>query len=79
MAGEDMIMAHPGEIRRLHVIRKVLEGVIKQVEAAEILSLSGRQIRRIVKRIRCEGTEGSFTNREGEHRIGGHPIRLRTK
>jgi transposase-like protein len=58
MAGEDMIMAHPGEIKRLHVIRKVLERVIKQVEAAEILSLSGRQIRRIVKRIRREGDRG---------------------
>ena len=58
MAGEDMIMIHQGELKRLHVIRKVLERVIKQVEAAEILSLSGRQIRRIVKRIRGEGDRG---------------------
>jgi len=58
MAKEDMIMARPGELRRLHVIEKVLEGMIKQVEAAEILSLSGRQIRRIVKRIRSEGSRG---------------------
>jgi len=58
MAGEDMIMIHQGELKRLHVIKKVLERVIKQVEAAEILSLSGRQIRRIVKRIRGEGDRG---------------------
>src|SRR4030042_6700116 len=58
MAGEDMIMARPGELKRLHVIRKVLERVIKQVEAAEILSLSGRQILSIVKRIRREGDRG---------------------
>ena len=58
MAGEDMVMIRPGELKRLHVIRRVLERVIKQVEAAEILSLSGRQIRRIVKRIRSEGDRG---------------------
>jgi hypothetical protein len=58
MAGEDKIWIGQGELKRLHVIRKVLERVIKQVEAAEILSLSGRQIRRIVKRIRGEGDRG---------------------
>jgi hypothetical protein len=49
MAEEDIIMARPGELKRLHVIKKVLEGMIKQGEAAEILSLSSRQIRRIVR------------------------------
>src|SRR5512136_3015317 len=58
MAGEDIIMMHQREVKRLHVIQKVLERVIKQVEAAEILSLSGRQIGRIVKRIRREGDRG---------------------
>ncbi len=58
MAGEDMIMARQGELKRLHVIQKVPERVIKQVEAAEILSLSSRQIRRIIKRIRLEGERG---------------------
>lgn len=58
MAREDMIMMDQREVKRLHVIQKVLERVIKQVEAAEILSLSGRQIRRIVKRIRREGDRG---------------------
>jgi hypothetical protein len=72
MAGEDMIMAHQGELKRLHVIRKVLERVIKQVEAAEILSLSGRQIRRIVKRIRCEGDRGIV------HQSRGRPSNRRT-
>ena len=83
MAGEDMIMAHPGEIRRLHVIRKVLEGVIRQVEAAEILSLSGRQIRRIVKRIRCEGdrgivhqSRGRASNRRTPDKVKDKVIRL---
>jgi len=71
MAGEDMIMARQGELKRLHVIQKVLEGIVKQVEAAEILSLSGRQIRRIVKRIRSEGNRGII------HRSRGRPSNRR--
>jgi transposase-like protein len=71
MAGEDMIMVGQGELKRLHVIRKVLERVIKQVEAAEILSLSGRQIRRIVKRIRSEGDRGVI------HKSRGRPSNRR--
>lgn len=66
MAGEDMIMARQGELKRLHVIDKVLEGILKQVEAAEILSLSGRQIRRIVKRIRKEGSRGIIHRSRGK-------------
>lgn len=71
MAGEDMIMARQEELKRLHIIEKVLEGMLKQVEAAEILSLSGRQIRRIVKRIRKEGRRGIL------HRSRGKPSNRR--
>jgi hypothetical protein len=71
MAGEDIIMARQGELKRLHVIQKVLEGIIKQGEAAEILSLSGRQIRRIVRRIRSEGSKGII------HRSRGKPSNRR--
>ena len=65
MTGEDMIMVRQGELRRLHVIQKVLEKVLKQRGAAEILSLSGRQIRRIVKRIRSEGSRGVIHKSRG--------------
>jgi transposase len=58
MAAEGIIMASQGELRRLHVIQKVLEGGLKQVEAAEILSLSSRHIRRVVKRVEQEGARG---------------------
>jgi hypothetical protein len=33
MAEEDMIMARQGELKRLHVIEKVLEEIVKQAEA----------------------------------------------
>ncbi len=67
MAGKDIIMATQEELRRLHVIEKVLERGLKQVEAAEILSLSSRQIRRMVKRVKEEGQRGIV------HRSRGQP------
>jgi transposase len=67
MAPEGIIMATREELRRLHVVEKVLEGGVKQVEAAEILSLSFRHIRRVVKRVRQEGQRGIV------HRLRGRP------
>jgi len=67
MAGEGIIMATQEELRRLYVIQKVLEGGLKQVEAAEILSLSSRQIRRVVRRVKREGQRGIV------HRSRGRP------
>ncbi len=58
MAGEDIIMASQKELKRLYVIRKVMEKVIRQVKAAEILFLSVRQIRRLVQQVRMEGDRG---------------------
>ncbi len=71
MAGEDIIMATPEELRRLHVIQKVLEGGLKQLEATEILSLSSRHIRRVVKRVKQEGERGIV------HRLRGRPSHRR--
>ena len=58
MAGEDIIMLNKKELKRLHIVKKAFEGVIKQVEAGEILGLSERQIRRLVKEVRKEGDRG---------------------
>ena len=66
MAREDMIMASQEELKRLHVIRKVLERAIKQVRAAEILCLSSRQIRRLVERVRREGDRGIVHKSRGK-------------
>lgn len=71
MAREDMIMASQEELKRLHVIRKVLERAMKQVRAAEILSLSSRQVRRLVKRVKGEGDRGIV------HRSRGKPSNRR--
>lgn len=62
MAERGIIMVRQKELKVLHVIHKVIEGEITQVRAAEIISLSERQIRRIVKRILEEG-DGSIQHR----------------
>lgn len=67
MAGKDIIMATQEELKKLHVVRKALENSITQNEAAEILDLSGRQVRRIASRIRLEGDEGVI------HKLRGKP------
>ncbi len=56
----------------MHVIHKVIEGAITQAQAAEMISLSERQVRRIVKRIRDEGDGGiqhRSRGRESNHRL----------
>jgi len=66
-----MIVARPKELRKLYVIRKVLDKEIWQEKASEILSLSSRQIRRIIKRVRLEGDKGVI------HKSRGRPSNRR--
>jgi transposase len=58
MAERDIITMKQKELKQLHVIHKVLEGALTQRQAAEIVSLSERQIRRITRRIETEGDKG---------------------
>jgi len=58
MAERDILTMSQKELKHLHVIHKVIEGTLTQVQAAEIILLSERQIRRIVKRIEAEGDKG---------------------
>lgn len=67
MAGKDIITMSQKELKRLHIIRKILDKRLKQVNAVEILGLKDRQIRRIVKRVREEGDKGIV------HKLRGLP------
>ena len=51
----DIIMATQAELKRLHVIKKILEGSITQTKAAELLWLSVRQVKRLVKKVKLTG------------------------
>jgi transposase len=83
MGREDRIVMSVKELRRFHVIEQVLEQKMKQVEAAEVLGLSDRQIRRLLKRVRVEGegglihrSRGRPSNRAMDGRIKSRLLRL---
>ena len=52
---KDIIMATRVELKRLHAIKKILEGGITQAKASEMLSLSVRQVKRLVKKVKLTG------------------------
>lgn len=85
MAEKDMVMLRQKDLKRLHVIHKVLEGTMTQAEAAELISLSERQIRRIAKRIRqegdkgiCHAARGKPSHRKLPKKLKNHIVRLYT-
>ena len=67
MAEKDIIMATQEELKRLNVIHKVLDKSITQTEAAGILDLTDRHIRRMAARIAKEGDKGIV------HKLRGQP------
>ena len=58
MGRKDKIIMSMRELKRYVVIQQVLERKMTQVEAAEVLELSDRHIRRVVKRVGVEGEHG---------------------
>lgn len=66
MTGKDIIMMNQKERKRIHIIRNVIDKRMEQKEAAEMLLLSCRQIRRIVKRIKEEGDKGIIHKSRGK-------------
>ena len=58
MAEEDKIIMSKKEVNRLYVIHQAIEKAISQDQAAEILGLTDRQVRRIARIVRLEGDAG---------------------
>jgi hypothetical protein len=54
----DMITMSRREAKRLHVIHQALDKKITQKKAAELVGMSSRQLRRILRRVRKEGDDG---------------------
>lgn len=67
MTGKDIIMARNSELKRLYVIKQVIEKKIKRIKACELLLLGYRQVSRIIKRIKENGDAGII------HRSRGKP------
>lgn len=53
------------EVDRWHVVKGVMEGKVRQVEAARMLGKSTRQMRRIVRRAEMEGKRGVVHRQKG--------------
>lgn len=58
MTEMDMITMSRRESKRLHIIHQALDKRITQAKAAELVNLSSRQLRRMLKRVREEGDDG---------------------
>lgn len=79
MARKDIIIMSQEELKRLHVIKKVLERSISQVEASGLIGLSGRQVRRLVKEVRLNGEGGIIHKSRGKASNRSIPAELRDK
>ena len=65
MPREDIFTMNRRDLKRLHITRQILEKRITQREAGEMLELSERQIRRLVKRVEQEGDRGILHKSRG--------------
>ena len=72
-------MASQRELKRLHVIHKILDRELKQIEAKAVLNLSDRQIRRIVKTVRREGDKGVAHKSRGKPSNAAIPKKIRAR
>ena len=67
------------EIRRVNVMEKIVEKRITQIEAAEILGISDRQVRRQVKKFRRKGIIGLVHGNRGKPGNRRYPEKERAK
>ncbi|MBU4320844.1 MAG: ISNCY family transposase [Thermodesulfovibrionales bacterium] len=79
MAGKDIVQMSQRELRRLHIIHNAIEGLLKQKEAAELLSLSDRQIRRLIKKVEEEGDAGIIHKSRGKPSNSRLPKKIKAK
>jgi transposase len=79
VAEKDMITMSRKEARTLHIIYQALDKKISQAEAAAVIGLSDRQIRRLIKRIRAEGDEGICHRSRGKTSNRCTPKKIKEK
>ena len=79
MASKDIIMLSQKDRTRLHIVHKVFNNELTHKEASKILSLSERQIRRIISRVRIEGDQGIVHKSRGKPSNRRFPSKLKGK
>lgn len=65
MGGEDTVRMSVQELKRVQVIRQVMNTALRQREAGEVLGLTTRQVRRLIQRVRAEGDAGLVPRSRG--------------
>jgi hypothetical protein len=66
MQGKDIITMSMREVKRLKAVQEAIAGQITQRHAAEVLRLSERQVRRLVRAVRSEGERGIVHKARGK-------------
>jgi transposase len=79
MAGKDIIKMSQEELKRINVIHQAIDKGLTQVEAALILGLSDRQVRRIIKRVIEEGDRGIVHRSRGKPSHNMIPDKIKTR
>jgi len=77
VANKDMITMSRREVKRLHMLHQALEKKVPQREAAGLVGLSDRHVRRLLQRVRAEGDGGICHRARG--RPSNHRIPQRVK
>lgn len=79
MAAPELGLMSQKEVSRLEVVRQVRDGGVGQAQAAQLLGLSIRQVKRLCRRVREHGAEGLIPRRRGQpsHRRIAWPERER--
>ena len=83
MAGKDIFKMTQEELKRLHILKKVIDKSILQKEASDLTGLCQRQIRRLIKKVRNEGdigimhrSRGKISNRAFSQELKGQILDL---
>ena len=79
MTEMDMITMSRRETKRLHIIHQALDKRITQKKAAELVNLSSRQLRRMMKRVRENGDAGISHRSRGKTSKRRVPIKVKEK
>ncbi len=64
--GQEIFTMKKTEIKRLAVIEKVIKKELKQIDAADVLRISDRQVRRLVVAVRARGEAGIIHGLRGK-------------
>lgn len=74
-----MVLMRRKELTRLQLVRRVIEGELTQVRAAEMLRVSERQVRRWVRRVEVEGERGVIHRSRGRRSNRAHSEKLKAR